>query len=101
MRGVTAPNGVNKTRNNSILFKIGEHNREKVMSKENHFLDNSCSDFNLWTLEQAAKRLQVSGSFLRRSSCPIVRLGRRRLFDPEQTAAWARARLTHRVEALV
>jgi hypothetical protein len=43
----------------------------------------------------------MSESWLRRSSCPVVRLGRKRLFDPAQVAAWARARLTHRIEVTV
>ncbi|AMW05325.1 hypothetical protein GEMMAAP_11970 [Gemmatimonas phototrophica] len=58
---------------------------------------DDCMSFTLWTLEEAADRLKTSESWLRKSSCPTVRINRKRLYDPKQVAAWARAHLTHRI----
>jgi hypothetical protein len=53
---------------------------------------------HLWTLDEAAQALRVSASWLRRSDCPYVRLGARRLYDPEVCMAWARARSSHSLD---
>lgn len=51
----------------------------------------------LWTLEEAAAYLQMSGSWVRRSDVPVVALGRARRYDPEQVRLFATQRLTHRI----
>lgn len=51
----------------------------------------------LWTLEEAARYLGMSESWVRRSDVPIVLLGRARRYDPEQVKAYARARLSHHI----
>jgi hypothetical protein len=49
------------------------------------------------TLDEAAAYLRVSASYLERSDCPRILLGRRRLFHVEHLERWALAHLSHEI----
>ncbi len=51
----------------------------------------------LWTLEECARFLQMSTSWVRRSDVPVVELGRARRYDPEQVRAYAAAHRSHHI----
>lgn len=52
----------------------------------------------LWSLDECARFLRMSPSWVRRSDVPVVELGRARRYDPEQVRAYAVAHRSHQID---